>query len=156
MIGKRYKCIVCFDYDLCEFCEKKGVHSEHTVIRFAKKNPPSLDEQLMYNASFCNHCNEPITGLGFKCSRCFDYDLCNSCRRRGIHYEHKVDAFFSTIKKNQLHIHKGIMCNVCSRPVIGIRYKCNVCVNFNMCYKCENQGYHSKHPLIRITKKHSS
>lgn len=31
--GLRYKCLVCPDYDLCDKCEKKALHSEHDMIR---------------------------------------------------------------------------------------------------------------------------
>lgn len=153
VIGKRYKCIFCFNYDLCEYCEKNGVHQEHSLIRFAKKNPLTAEEQLMYNASFCNYCNDPIVGIGYKCPQCYDFDLCNSCKRKGIHPEHHLEAFFSTVKNNQLYVFKGINCFVCNRPVIGIRYKCNVCPDYNLCLRCEKDGHHNMHPLIRITRK---
>jgi hypothetical protein len=33
IIGVRYKCVQCPDYDLCENCEAKGVHQEHTFVK---------------------------------------------------------------------------------------------------------------------------
>ncbi|XP_063303977.1 sequestosome-1 isoform X1 [Pelobates fuscus] len=35
VVGNRYKCLICPDYDLCSTCEGKGVHKEHNMIMFA-------------------------------------------------------------------------------------------------------------------------
>lgn len=35
ILGFRYKCIQCEDYDLCANCEVKGFHPEHCMIRSA-------------------------------------------------------------------------------------------------------------------------
>ncbi|XP_075712311.1 sequestosome-1 [Rhinoderma darwinii] len=34
VVGNRYKCLICPDYDLCSACETKGVHKEHNMIMF--------------------------------------------------------------------------------------------------------------------------
>ncbi|XP_018409942.1 PREDICTED: sequestosome-1 isoform X2 [Nanorana parkeri] len=34
VVGNRYKCLICPDYDLCNTCEGKGVHKEHNMIMF--------------------------------------------------------------------------------------------------------------------------
>lgn len=33
MVGNRFKCAICPDYDLCETCEKKGLHQEHDMMK---------------------------------------------------------------------------------------------------------------------------
>ncbi|XP_030044472.1 sequestosome-1-like isoform X1 [Microcaecilia unicolor] len=34
VVGNRFKCAVCPDYDLCSTCEAKGIHKEHNMISF--------------------------------------------------------------------------------------------------------------------------
>lgn len=51
-------------------------------------------------------------------------------------------------------IHSNIKCELCShQPIIGIRYKCAVCPNYNLCEECEEKNYETKahpHDFIRI------
>lgn len=35
--GRRYKCLICSDYDLCEVCEEKSPH-DHPMLRIVKKS----------------------------------------------------------------------------------------------------------------------
>ena len=49
-------------------------------------------------------------------------------------------------------IHDGIQCKGCGIvPIIGIRYKCAECDNFNYCQKCEEMGGHP-HLFYKIKK----
>lgn len=43
--GKRYKCLECFDYDLCETCEAKNIH-EHPMMRFSEQANREFAEQI--------------------------------------------------------------------------------------------------------------
>jgi sequestosome 1 len=48
--------------------------------------------------------------------------------------------------------HVGVECDGCKGPVIGFRYKCFVCPNYDLCEKCSSAGIHSEHNMIKITK----
>jgi len=48
--------------------------------------------------------------------------------------------------------HVGVHCNGCQGPVIGFRYKCFVCPDYDLCEKCSSAGIHSEHNMIKITK----
>ena len=60
-------------------------------------------------------------------------------------------------KKHKLNnfnvIHKGVNCNECNNIIKGIRYKCGVCKNYDLCEKCEKiYGFGHNHPLLKIRK----
>ena len=57
----------------------------------------------------------------------------------------------SNLKKCQTK-HEGIKCNVCfNSPIIGYRYKCTQCDNFNLCEECEEANEQSNaHPHLFI------
>ena len=51
--GKRYKCLVCYDYDLCENCERKGNHL-HPMLKIDASN----DKSDMNSLCKMNHFQE--------------------------------------------------------------------------------------------------
>ncbi|BFZ24141.1 hypothetical protein BsWGS_27180 [Bradybaena similaris] len=51
-------------------------------------------------------------------------------------------------------VHLGIWCNACQGPVKGIRYKCLVCPDFDLCQTCEAKGVHSEHDMYKINHPH--
>jgi len=52
-----------------------------------------------------------------------------------------------------LQIHEKIACSSCSfNPIVGIRYKCTVCQNYDLCDYCETRNVHSEHIMLKIRK----
>jgi hypothetical protein len=50
-------------------------------------------------------------------------------------------------------VHRGVICDGCNGPIIGARYKCAICEDFDYCEKCEeksNSGH--GHPLLKINR----
>jgi len=67
---------------------------------------------------------------------------------------------FEKMKKSQISsslmqstvIHSGVTCDGCKvSPIVGNRYKCTICSNFDYCETCEekNSELH-KHPFLKI------
>ncbi|EGT49270.1 hypothetical protein CAEBREN_26283 [Caenorhabditis brenneri] len=50
IIGHRYKCLECADYDLCEQCEKKSVHYEHALIRIVHPSKTAIPSYVTRNS----------------------------------------------------------------------------------------------------------
>lgn len=61
----------------------------------------------------------------------------------------KVNRRISLTKSN---VHQIVQCDTCAiYPVVGVRYKCLVCLDYDRCEECENLNAH-EHEMIKITK----
>ena len=47
--------------------------------------------------------------------------------------------------------HPGVVCDSCDKHIFGIRFKCVVCPNYDLCMTCETKGVHQEHDMLRIT-----
>jgi hypothetical protein len=83
IVGPRYNCTVCPDFDLCAKCESSSVHpAEHPLLKFRQP----VNTQVVHHGITCDGCQQsPITGVRFKCRTCPDYDLCEACEAKNVH-----------------------------------------------------------------------
>lgn len=63
-----------------------------------------------------------------------------------------VEAPQSEEKSDAAAVHANVTCDGCEvSPITGVRFKCIVCNNFDLCSKCEEANVHDlKHPLLKI------
>ena len=55
-----------------------------------------------------------------------------------------------TISKLIVHNH-NISCSECENDIIGIRYQCSVCEDFNLCNNCEEAcWFKHEHPFLKL------
>ncbi|XP_029960820.1 sequestosome-1 isoform X2 [Salarias fasciatus] len=47
-------------------------------------------------------------------------------------------------------MHPNVTCDGCEGPVVGTRFKCSVCPNFDLCSACQARGMHTEHVLLPI------
>uniref|UniRef100_A0A2A4JER1 ZZ-type domain-containing protein n=1 Tax=Heliothis virescens TaxID=7102 RepID=A0A2A4JER1_HELVI len=47
-------------------------------------------------------------------------------------------------------VHYGVMCDSCDSSVVGFRYKCSVCDDYDLCSRCEAAGKHPEHCMVRV------
>lgn len=48
--------------------------------------------------------------------------------------------------------HVNVKCDGCNGEVVGFRFKCLVCPDYDLCEQCSAIGKHSEHNMIKITK----
>ncbi|XP_059058033.1 uncharacterized protein LOC131851540 [Achroia grisella] len=53
---------------------------------------------------------------------------------------------------DDIEVHQDIVCNSCSNLILGFRYKCVTCVDYDLCSKCEMLETHPEHYMLRISK----
>lgn len=46
--------------------------------------------------------------------------------------------------------HPNVVCDGCEGSVVGFRYKCAQCVDFDLCMSCEAKMIHHDHVMYRI------
>ncbi|EPQ60265.1 hypothetical protein GLOTRDRAFT_134979 [Gloeophyllum trabeum ATCC 11539] len=91
IVGERYKCLDCPDFDACERCFSitPEQHPSHGFVRVKD----SKDLILRHDASAtevhtarCDSCTQVIVGVRYKCMHpaCPDYDLCSRCEAMPI------------------------------------------------------------------------
>jgi len=94
VVGDRYTCTVCVDFDLCSQCEQSGKsfgrHSaQHNMIKIAapgvkQAEASKVDAPVTHAGVVCDGCQaNPITGDRYKCTVCADFDLCSTCEQSG-------------------------------------------------------------------------
>jgi len=83
IVGARYNCTVCPDFDLCAKCEAASVHpAEHPLLKLRQP----VNTPVVHHGITCDGCQQsPITGIRFKCRTCPDFDLCEACEAKNVH-----------------------------------------------------------------------
>ncbi|XP_036604568.1 sequestosome-1 isoform X9 [Trichosurus vulpecula] len=65
VVGSRFKCTICPDYDLCSTCEGKGLHKEHNMIVFQNPFNPHLPEWMSRRRWFQKMRHGPFPPFGW-------------------------------------------------------------------------------------------
>ena len=99
---------------------------------------------VRHNAT-CNLCKAVVVGTRHKCANCPDWDCCDKCRSMAaqLHPGHLLMAIDSlsvirgSVRSKNLSRHPNILCDGCDEPIVGPRFKCIACDDFDWCDNCE-------------------
>ncbi|KAF8420826.1 hypothetical protein EV426DRAFT_610898 [Tirmania nivea] len=169
------ECTVCADYDLCLECHVKQSHGHDPSHSFA----PATEETVLSplaktlldpgknfrHFAICDGCDMQIYGVRHKCFNCPDWDYCSKCYASASekHPGHRFAPVYGLLAESVSisHLqHYGVYCDGphCAKKgycswIVGDRYKCAVCHDFDLCASCEASPlnkHNPTHPFIKL------
>jgi hypothetical protein len=134
----------------------RGGHHKHHGRKAAREEKAHRHEGIR-----CDGCAAfPIVGTRYKCGVCDDYDLCGACEEKGDVHPAAHPLIMMKTSANAARAeetvvtHWGIVCDHCDKQNIeGVRYKCTVCLDYDLCQQCEGKAevkHSSQHPLLKM------
>ncbi|KAK8761283.1 hypothetical protein V5799_027451 [Amblyomma americanum] len=134
------------------------------------------DEAAKFQGIACHSCDaRSIHGALWECEDCSSYKLCTTCYLNGVHDHDHMFARLDAPRKryqvaprassvmyggslsghertvNERAVH-NITCKSCShRGIVGTRWKCAVCIDYDLCSKCFRDHVHDlDHVFLRF------
>ena len=128
LIGKRFKCKECPNFDFCEKCLEKNKEShKHEFIQINQKDKKDKFPKKHHHI---HHLKKQLR------------------EEKKVEEQEKKEE----LKLSDKIVHFGIKCDGCGKfPIIGCRYKCVICNDFDFCEECEKEkGEEHNHPFMKI------
>lgn len=66
--------------------------------------------------------------------------------RKECRWEHRPPCAQEGAPRNL--VHPNVICDGCNGPVVGTRFKCSVCPDYDLCAACEGKGLHREHAKL--------
>ena len=155
--------------------EEKKISPKKTILQSKKqiklhavKESNELKE--VHTLVTCDGCKiSPLIGKRYKCECCPNFDFCEECyKKKKAKHGHSFKQVETNMLLKQIlqkfspkienkegkAVHRNVTCDGCGMyPLIGIRYKCSICDNFDYCENCEElfKNEHN-HPFFKIYK----
>ena len=110
----------------CKNKEKKQVKSE------AIKKNQSLSHHI------CDGCDKKIEGQRYHCKDCSNFDFCSTChhnKSKDHNIMHRFEIFGAKNQNEEKEEHNAF-CDRCKQTIVGIRWKCLDCNEFDFCNSC--------------------
>ena len=155
IVGKRYNCKKCSNFDFCEKCydkNKKTHGHEFTVIE-----KPMFGNLFFPNIQPHHHHHKKNPLFRHKSKKHMPELKLKGMKPEGVpkkmeHCPTMGNIFEKPKDISNKIIHFGVKCDGCGKfPIVGCRYKCAVCDDFDYCEDCEKKlSEKHNHPFLKI------
>ena len=145
LTGKRYKCKKCNDFDYCQKCYEKNKETHGHEFQMIEKS--QFKNLFMPFHPFRPHKVNPFMKL-----QKFMEGLKPEESPKKMEHCPTMGNIFEKEKISNKVMHFGVKCDGCGAyPIVGCRYKCAVCNNFDYCEQCEKKlSEKHNHPFLKI------
>ncbi|KAJ9101220.1 hypothetical protein QFC21_003439 [Naganishia friedmannii] len=139
-----------------------------------KKEDGGVSMAYVHDDKVCDSCGKTPVGICFKCNVCSDYDICATCLPNLAKSDfHGTDHTFEPIMHPALEekifdpkkaanvpaekacrTRHNANCDACRKTIIGIRYKCIKCPDWDACASCFTgiAHHHPGHDFVALHK----
>ncbi|POW01293.1 hypothetical protein PSHT_12598 [Puccinia striiformis] len=118
--------------------------NELIIVKPPSPSPVTSPIPLPVHQATCDFCRSHIQGTRYKCLKCPDLDSCSECfpEMSNLHPIHDFVPIESPSDINIVRlpewsiVHPDVRCNQCEQQVIGPRFKCVICRDYDLCHHC--------------------
>ncbi|CAB4377613.1 uncharacterized protein OCT59_003956 [Rhizophagus irregularis] len=124
IVGVRYKCGHCDDFDICSNCETSNHDRNHVFIKI--KRPIINDrfvktallpefqfieqnEQDIDHKAICNVCHKKIRGVRYKCGHCAKFEMCVNCEAYPFNLHDQTHVFIKIRRPVQIDSNENLL-----------------------------------------------
>ena len=136
--GPMFQCKSCDDFIVCQTCISK-MNRFHNPSHIFKLRLKDDEQQLKHNGITCSGCSTSnFIGPRYNCQQCMNpYDLCQRCIADSSSLHGRGHTFVTVRTPNNQAVHQSTTCDGCrTTPIIGLRYKCQSCSDYDLCTQC--------------------
>ncbi|KAG0201492.1 hypothetical protein BGX28_005706 [Mortierella sp. GBA30] len=140
--GVRHKCTNCENYDLCQGCLELSTRRHHPDHVFKAIEKPSDIKRISSGASSPASSPSVSSAPSPKAAKPVAHlATCDICTDLTITVDQTA--------------HTGVVCDGCNGDILGVRYKCGNCADYDLCGNCEASPiplHDPNHVFIKIRK----
>jgi len=113
------------------------------------QNHPQLAQLQELAAPYIEQFVKPI----FQAKCPYTGPASDEARARCPYYQKTTSAPAAAVPADP-NVHVGVTCDGCNKsPIVGVRYKCANCANYDLCAECEAKGQHvGSHVFVKLPK----